>query len=52
MIGRITTPFNRRESTEKRILIDGRWQRPDPKAAMTLAWLRSEAVQPLTVRHD
>ena len=47
MTARIITPFNRRERHEKRVFINGHWQRPDPAAAMALAWLRAEtAVNP------
>jgi hypothetical protein len=43
ILGRIRTPFNRRERTEKRVLINGRWVRPDPQAAALLAWFRDTA---------
>ena len=37
------TPWNRTRSHEdRRKLINGRWQRLDPQASMTLAWLRAE----------
>jgi hypothetical protein len=37
------TPWNRSGSREeKRKLVNGRWQRLDPQASMTLAWLRAE----------
>jgi len=40
------TPFNASSRrTEKRKLVGGRWVRPDPQAAMTLAWLKAEHPQ-------
>jgi len=41
----IRTPFNRRQvkSTPetRRVLVNGRWVRPDPQAGRVLAFLRS-----------
>jgi hypothetical protein len=40
---KIITPFNRRERTDRRILVNGRWMRLDPQASNVLAWLRAES---------
>ena len=40
ILGRIRTPFNWRERTEKRVLVNGRWVRPDPQAVKVQAWFR------------
>jgi len=40
ILGRIRTPFNRRERTEKRVLVNGRWVRPDPQPTAVLTWFR------------
>jgi hypothetical protein len=41
----IRTPFNRREPKStletRRVLLKGRWVRPDPAASRVLAWMRS-----------
>lgn len=49
---RIITPFNRRERTDRRILVNGRWQKLDPQAAGVLAWLRAESqAEPVGIKH-
>lgn len=43
----IRTPYNPRprhyvsNADTRRILVNGKWQRPDPKAAAALNWLRN-----------
>lgn len=49
----IRTPFNKRENParlERRILRQGRWVQPDPKAANVLHWLRATMPEPQPVR--
>jgi hypothetical protein len=48
MHSRISTPFNRRYNSDRRKLVNGRWVKLDPAAAMALAWLKAE--QPVNQR--
>jgi hypothetical protein len=45
IIQSIRTPFNprpiRSNADTRRVLVNGKWTRPDPKAAAVLNWLRS-----------